>query len=188
MSKQSSNGSRMHKLWIGLALLTLLCAPPLWAQQEVRSSTKGLTGPMPITGTSIDSDHNALDVYPRGSGPNGESAVTLGTTQAGEDVLNDVQKTESQYDYETVAASQTDQVLGTTGAAGDLLHAVHCVWTAAPAAATSIKDGAGSAMNIFEIKGGAGSQTVILDLVSADGGWKLTTSTNMTCIGIGRFS
>lgn len=114
--------------------------------------------------------------------------VTLATTLAGEDVLNDVQRVESQFDYETVAASQTDQVMGTTGAAGDLLHAVHCVWTAAPAAATSIKDGAGSAMNIFEIKGGAGSQTVILDLVSADGGWKFTTSTNMTCIGIGRFS
>lgn len=114
--------------------------------------------------------------------------VYLDATLAGEDVLNDVQRAESQFEYETVAASQTDQVLGTTGAAGDLLHAVHCVWTAAPAAVTSIKDGTGSAINIFEVKGAAGSQTVILDLVSADGGWKLTTSTNMTCIGIGRFS
>jgi hypothetical protein len=114
--------------------------------------------------------------------------VTLATTLAGEDVLNDVQRTEFQFDYETVAASQTDQVLGTTGAAGDLLHAVHCVWTAAPAAVASIKDGSGSAINIFEVKGAAGSQTVVLDIVSADGGWKMTTSTNMTCIGIGRFS
>jgi len=119
---------------------------------------------------------------------NSNVGMTLATTLAGEDVTNDVLRVESTFDYETVAASQTDQVMGTTGAAGDLLHAVHCVWTAAPAAATSIKDGAGSAMNIFEIKGGAGSQTVILDLVSADGGWKITTSTNMTCIGIGRFS
>lgn len=114
--------------------------------------------------------------------------VTLATTLAGEDVLNDVQRTELQFYYETVAASQTDQVLGTTGAAGDLLHAVHCVWTAAPAAVASIKDGSGSAINIFEVKGAAGSQTVVLDIVSADGGWKMTTSTNMTCIGVGRFS
>ena len=113
---------------------------------------------------------------------------TLATTLAGEDVANGVLRVESPFDYETVAASQTDQVLGTTGAAGDLLHAVHCVWTAAPAAVTSIKDGTGSAINVFEVKAAAGSQTIVLDLVSADGGWKMTTSTNMTCIGIGRFS
>jgi len=114
--------------------------------------------------------------------------VTLATTLAGEDITNDVLRVESTFDYETVAASQSDQVLGTTGAAGDLLHAVHCVWTAAPAAVASIKDGTGSAINVFEVKAAAGSQTVVLDIVSADGGWKMTTSTNMTCIGIGRFS
>lgn len=74
----------MCKLWRGLALLTLLCSSPAWAQEEVRSSTKGLTGPMPITGTSIDSDHNALDVYPRGSGPNGSSTTSLSGLIAGE--------------------------------------------------------------------------------------------------------
>ena len=97
MSKQSSKENCMRKLGIEFALFMLLCVSPAWAQEEVRSSTKGLTGPMPITGTSIDSDHNALDVYPRGSGPNGESEVTLRTTQAGEDVAADVQKTEERY-------------------------------------------------------------------------------------------
>lgn len=81
-----------------------------------------------------------------------------------------------------------DNVTLNAGAAGDLLHAVHCVWTAAPAAVTSIKDGTGAAINVFEVKAAAGSQTIVLDIVSADGGWKMTTSTNMTCIGIGRFS
>lgn len=111
-----------------------------------------------------------------------------GFLKSGEDQTNNVIRIEQQWEYETVAASQTDQVFGTTGAAGDLLHAVHCVWTAASAGVVSVKDGAGAAINIFDAKGAAGSQTVILDLVSADGGWKLTTSTNMTCIGIGRFS
>jgi len=123
-----------------------------------------------------------------GVGDRAKTSATIDSLLACEDQTNNICRVESQWDFETVAASQTDQVMGTTGAAGDLLHAVHCVWTAAPAAVTSIKDGSGAAINIFEVKGAAGSQTVILDLVSADGGWKLTTSTNMTCIGIGRFS
>ena len=156
-------------------ILLILCAWPTFAsaQQEMRSSTKGASTPLPITGTVIDSNHNALD-------------TTLNTTLAGEDVTNDVQRVESQWEYETVAASQTDQVFGTTGAAGDLLHAVHCVWTAASAGVVSVKDGAGAAINIFDAKGAAGSQTVLLDMISADGGWKLTTSTSVTCLMIGR--
>ena len=156
-------------------ILLILCAWPTLAsaQQEMRSATKGASTPLPITGTVIDSNHNALD-------------MTLNTTLAGEDVTNDVQRVESQWEYETVAASQTDQVFGTTGAAGDLLHAVHCVWTAASAGVVSVKDGAGAAINIFDAKGAAGSQTVLLDMISADGGWKLTTSTSVTCLMIGR--
>lgn len=56
-----------------VALLVLVCAWPTrsWAQQELRSSSKGASTPLPITGTSINSDHNALD-------------TTLATTLAGE--------------------------------------------------------------------------------------------------------
>ena len=114
--------------------------------------------------------------------------TTVVTTLVGDDVTNDVKKIEFQFEYETVAASQTDQVLGTTGSAGDLLHALHCVWTAASAAGVSIKDGTGSSIPVFETKSSATSQTVTLDMVSADAGWKITTSTNTTCIGIGRFN
>ncbi len=69
-----------------VALLVLVCAWPTlsWAQQELRSSSKGASTPLPITGTSIDADHNALDI----------SQIT---TTAGEDVLNDVQKVEERY-------------------------------------------------------------------------------------------
>ena len=162
----------VKKILITVAVLGVLAMPLLAiaGMAEGTSSRAGITNTTP-----------APDAY-------GQIVRVILGLLAGEDQLNSIFRIESQWEYEVVAASQTDQVMGTTGAAGDLLHAVHCVWTAAPAAATSIKDGAGSAMNIFEIKGGAGSQTVILDLVSADGGWKLTTSTNMTCIGIGRFS
>ena len=136
---------------------------------------------LPVQAQKMSGDNTNFD-------DNGNAGVIIENLLAGEDPTNNVARIESQWEYEAVAASQTDQVMGTTGAAGDLLHAVHCVWTAAPAAVTSIKDGTGSAINIFEVKGAAGSQTVVLDIVSADGGWKVTTSTNMTCIGVGRFS
>lgn len=69
-----------------VALLVLVCAWPTlsWAQQELRSSSKGASTPLPITGTSIDADHNALD-------------TTLATTLAGEDVANDVLKVEQRF-------------------------------------------------------------------------------------------
>ncbi len=43
-------------------LLFVLClVTPALAQQEMRSNSKGSSIPLPITGTSIDSNHNALD-------------------------------------------------------------------------------------------------------------------------------
>lgn len=46
------------------ALLVLVCVWPAlaWGQQEMRSATKGASTPLPITGSAIDADHNALDV------------------------------------------------------------------------------------------------------------------------------
>ena len=43
-----------------LTVLLLLAASPALAQQEMRSSTKGASTPLPITGSSIDADHNTL--------------------------------------------------------------------------------------------------------------------------------
>ena len=123
-----------------------------------------------------------------GVGDRAKTSATIDSLLACEDQTNNICRVESQWEYETVAASQTDQVLGTTGSAGDILHALHCVWTAASAAGVSIKDGTGSSIPVFETKSSATSQTVTLDMVSADAGWKITTSTNTTCIGIGRFN
>lgn len=105
-----------------------------------------------------------------------------------EDQTNSVCRVESQWDFETVAASQTDQVMGTTGAAGDNLHSVLCVFTGIPGAAVQIKDGTGAAINVIAITGGADTKQVFFDAPSADGGWKITTGTNTTCFVTGRFS
>lgn len=95
-------------------------------------------------------------------------------------------------DYETVAAGQTDQTLGATGATGDYLAGVLIVPATTSPGAVSIKDGAGSAITIFT--GGASSVSnlvpffVPLGIISAAGAWKVTTGSNVSAIGVGNFA
>lgn len=98
-------------------------------------------------------------------------------------------------DYETVAASQTDQVMGASGAQYDYLAGVLIIPSTTSPGAVSIKDGNGSAISIFA--GGTDSVTslhpffVPLGIVAVNGtsaGWKITTGSNVTAIGIGTFT
>lgn len=95
-------------------------------------------------------------------------------------------------DYETVAASATDQSLGATGAAGDWLSTVWIVPATTSPGAVSIKDGAGSAITIFT--GGASSVSnlvpfpVSLGIRSLAGAWKVTTGANVSAIATGNFT
>ena len=91
------------------------------------------------------------------------------------------------YTYETVAASQTDQVLGVTGGQGDLLHALVITVATAATGAVSIKDGAGSAIPITAANTPIGVYRVELNLRSANGAWKVTTGAGATVVGIGEF-
>lgn len=59
-------------------------------------------------------------------------------------------------EYETVAASQTDQALGATGALGDYLEGVLCVVATAATAQVQIQDGDGTAITVFPNSPGAG--------------------------------
>ena len=120
---------------------------------------------------------------------NSNVGTTLATTLAGEDITNDVQRIESQWEYEDVAASQTDQALGTTGAAGDLLHALKCATSAASVGTVTVKDGSGSSLTIFLAQSAAAIlDSPALDWVSVNGAWSVTTGTNTTCRVSGRFS
>ena len=92
--------------------------------------------------------------------------------------------------YETVAASQTDQVLGATGAVGDYLgHLVLVVATAATAA-TLIQDGSDTAITVFPNSpgGGVGTYTIQLGLTSRSGAWSVTTGAGVTAIAAGNFT
>lgn len=69
-----------------LVFLILWLIPSLaWAQQEVRSSTKGASTPLPITGSVVDADHNALDVKClsgcAGGGGGGDASAANQTTE-----------------------------------------------------------------------------------------------------------
>lgn len=131
--------------------------------------------------------------------------ATLGAT-TGSAVTTDANGTLQQYlrgivkqginlvagEYETVAASQTTQALGATGAAGDYLEGVLIVPATVDAGAVSIKDGSNSAITIFT--GGTASLVTLvpfyvpLGMVSVQGAWQITTGASVSAIGIGNFT
>lgn len=94
--------------------------------------------------------------------------------------------------YETVAASQTDQVLGPTGAKGDLLSGLLVVPTSKSPGAVSIKDDGGSAITVFA--GGTDSLATLhsfyvpINAVSLSGAWKVTTGANVSVFATGNFT
>lgn len=101
--------------------------------------------------------------------------------------------TDDNAEYETVAASATDQALGATGATGDYLASVLIIPATAAAGAVSIKDGAGSAISIFAGGGTTALPTlapifVPLGIYSLAGAWKVTTGTNVSVIAVGNFT
>jgi len=100
------------------------------------------------------------------------------------------QTTMSYFDYETVAASQSDQVLGITGGKGDLLHRLVITVATASTAAVSIKDGTGSAISIMPNSPGDGKGvfSVEINAASKNGAWKVTTGAGSTVLAVGQFT
>jgi hypothetical protein len=92
------------------------------------------------------------------------------------------------FDYETVAASQTDQVLGVTGGHGDLLHALVITVATAATSTVSLKDGAGSAVPIVAANTPIGVYRAEFNTRSANGAWSITTGAGATVVAIGDFA
>ena len=89
--------------------------------------------------------------------------------------------------YETVAASQTAQVLGVTGAAGDtLMRLIITVGTAA-SSTVSLLDNATS-YAIMAANTPIGVYTIEINAVSVSGAWKITTGAGATVMAVGNFS
>ena len=139
-----------------------------------------------------DHDGNPVYLSATGAGTDGDPLITrtnLATLISGEDQTNDVLRIEQQYQYETVGPSQTDQVLGATGAAGDLLHALHIVSINNVTCIVKIKDGAGSDITVqTNAPTDKNPRLVLLDIVSISGAWKVSTGSGVSVIAIGRFT
>ena len=95
-------------------------------------------------------------------------------------------------DYEVVAKSQTGQVLGLVGAAGDYIERVVIVPETVAAGIVSLLDGSTS-NNLYV--GGATTAltelkpiTVELGMYSQNGAWSITTGDNVHVYAIGRFT
>lgn len=91
-------------------------------------------------------------------------------------------------DYEAVAVSQTDQVLGPTGGAGDVLEELIISVATAATGTVSIKDGGGSAIPITYANTPIGVYEIKVGARSVNGGWKVTTGAGATVMAIGRFT
>lgn len=96
-------------------------------------------------------------------------------------------------EYETVAAGSSDQILGATGAVGDYLTGLLIVPAAVTAGTVSIKDGNGSAINVF-VTGTLSSLVPFFVPIQArcvnatTPGWKVTTGASVSVFGTGNFT
>ena len=92
------------------------------------------------------------------------------------------------YQYETVAASQTAQVLGGTGAVGDNLHRIIVNVTTTLTSAFSILDGATTILTVANSVLANGVYSIEFNAASQNGAWKITTGAGVSVIGIGTFT
>jgi hypothetical protein len=89
--------------------------------------------------------------------------------------------------YETVAVSQTAQILGTTGAAGDYLHRITITVSTALTSTVSLLDGATS-YAILPATTPVGIYSVEINAKSINGAWKITTGAGASVLAVGVFS
>lgn len=94
-------------------------------------------------------------------------------------------------DYETVAASQTAQVLGTNGALGDYIAGLLVIPASTSPGNVLLLD---NATSITVFTGGASSVSnlvpflIPLGMKSVSGAWKVTTGANVSVVAIGSFT
>jgi hypothetical protein len=102
----------------------------------------------------------------------------------------------SPLDYQNVAASQTDKILGSLTAVtderaiGDLLQRLVITVATAANSAVSIQDGDDTAFSILPaaVGGGVGVYMVELGIRSRVGPWSVTTGSGVTVTAIGLFT
>lgn len=123
--------------------------------------------------------------------------AVLGSTKLGAVIDDDGVKVKivsgdaggSGLEYETVAAGQTAQVLGATGATGDYLSHVVFQPTAVGAGTCTVLDNA-TVIYTFTTGTLADLRPIVVpfNANSVSGAWKITTGANITATGFGDFT
>ena len=157
------------------------------------------TGTQPVSGTVAATQSGTWNVgsittlpvqFGAGASTGTTQRVTIDSGQVGALVAGGVPCVSGGTEWETVAASQTDQALGATGAAGDYLESLLCVVATAATSQVQIKDGAGSAITVLPnaVGAGVGTYPIPVGLVSLSGAWKITTAAGVSVIATGNFT
>jgi len=89
--------------------------------------------------------------------------------------------------YETVAASQTAQVLGVNGGVGDTLMRVVVTVSISLTGTVSLLDGATS-YPLVAASTPIGVYVIEINAVSVNGAWKITTGAGATVLAVGNFT
>ena len=89
--------------------------------------------------------------------------------------------------YETVAASQTAQVLGATGAKGDIVKTLVITVSTAATSTVALIDNATS-YTIMAANTPIGVYIIQLDAQSVSGAWKITTGAGASVFAVGQFT
>ena len=89
--------------------------------------------------------------------------------------------------YETVAASQTAQVLGVTGGVGDTLMRLIVTVTTSATSTVTLLDGATSYIIVPPVTP-VGVYQIDINAVSVNGAWKITTGAGVSVMGVGNFA
>ena len=93
----------------------------------------------------------------------------------------------NRYPYETVAASQTAQVLGGSGAVGDYLHRIVVTVTATGTSTLSVLDNSTTVLTMAA-NTPVGVYSLEINAASASGPWKITTGAGVTVMAVGFFT
>ena len=140
--------------------------------------TVAVSGTVPVSGTVAVTGISST-APDRGAGAT--TAQTLRVSIASE-------QTEGS-EYETVAASQTDVVIGPTGATGDFLSAVLVIPATTAPGVVTIKD---NTTAVISWPGGTLPSvipfTIPVGANSVNGAWKITTGANVSVFASGNFT
>lgn len=155
---------------------TTVPADPFGANADAASATGSISAKLKGMATALGV--TALDLGP-GTGGSRTLRVAVDSSQV------------DGAEYETVAASQTAQVLGATGGTGDFISGLLVIPATTSPGNVLLLD---NATPITVFTGGATSVSnlvpffIPLGMNSVSGAWKVTTGANVSVIGVGNFT